>query len=94
MVYTTQCTCSEMQLHHVGCDCDMTGPVRVVLSYDEQVAADDAAVEAYFAAERDAEIAYWTKVQAEEAAAEAKFYGMADPREDFAEYTLEAVRYM
>lgn len=56
MAYSTRCTCTEMQLAHVGCECDRTGPVRVVLSYDEQVAAAKAEADALDAADWAAEM--------------------------------------
>lgn len=91
------CTCSDLQLAHVGCDCaaeqnipascaDCGCFVRTVEPCG-CVARAEAAELAYLAAER----AYYEREQAAfYAAEEAPF---VDPREDFAEWTLEAVKY-
>ena len=90
MPYQTRCTCTETQLAHVGCDCEMNGPLRTVLTFEDEREAEAAAALAAEIARQEAEAAYWAKFQAEEMA-EDEF---TDPREDYAEYTLAAIRHM
>jgi hypothetical protein len=92
MAYTTRCICDDHQIAYVGCDCDHTGPERVVKTEADLV---EEAAQAYLAQlDRDekAMIAYF---EAEEAKESAKWGGafLKDAREDFAEYTLNAARH-
>lgn len=88
MAYTTRCTCTEAQLAHVGCDCRNDGPVRIVLTLDEQLAADEAAIDALELADRASEAAYWDGVHA---AYQNDI--LADAREDYYEWSLEAAKH-
>ena len=95
MPYTTHCTCTEAQLTHVGCDCDRTGPEKIVLTLDDQIAAADAAADAALdaldaleLADRVSEAAYWDGVHAAY-----QNDVIVDAREDFYEWTLEAAKH-
>jgi hypothetical protein len=87
-MYITRCTCTEAQLTFVGCDCDHTGPEKIVKSFDELAAEQEQAHLAYLADEAAKEIAYW---DAQFAAAQND--GYVDPREDYADWSLKAAKY-
>lgn len=59
MTYLTRCACSEAQLVQVGCECDRSGPVRLVKT-DEDYAREfeRAYLERKFR-EEEAEAEYW-----------------------------------
>lgn len=90
MAYSTHCTCTDQQLHLVGCDCDHTGPAKIVKTFAEIEAEAEQAHLEMLAADEAAEIAYWDAQFAAETAAYAE---IADAREDFAEWTLAAAKY-
>jgi hypothetical protein len=89
MAYITRCTCTEDQLTYVGCDCDHTGPEKVVKTHDDWLAEAEATAAAYLVADRAAEIAYYEA----EYAAETQFDAFVDPREDYADWAREAVKH-
>lgn len=91
MTTTTRCICTEVQLTFVGCDCDHTGAVKVIKSLDEILlgAEQDLDHDQYLANEASAEIAYWNA----QFAADAQTDTFVDPREDFAEWALEAAKH-
>jgi hypothetical protein len=87
-MFTTRCTCTETQLAFVGCDCDHTGPEKIVKSFDELAAEQEQAHLQYLADEEAKEIAYW---DAQFVAAQIDNY--VDPREDYADWARKAAKY-
>jgi hypothetical protein len=92
-MHTTRCTCTEAQLTFVGCDCDHTGPEKIVKSFDELAAEQEQAHFAHLADEEAKEIAYWDAQFAAAQFAAAQTDGYVDPREDYAEWTFKAAKY-
>ena len=88
MTTTTRCTCTEAQLTFVGCDCDHTGPVKIIKSFDEIAAEQELAHDQYLADEAAIEAAYW---DAQFAADQLDTF--VDPREDYVEWALEAAKH-
>jgi hypothetical protein len=90
MSYITRCTCTEVQLNLVGCDCDHTGPEKVVKTFEEIAAEEEQAHLKFLAEEEAKEVAYWDAQFAAEYAAEEAHY---QHREDYAEWVLEAAKH-
>lgn len=88
-MHTTRCTCTEAQLTFVGCDCDHTGPEKIVKSFDELAAEQEQAYFAHLADEEAKEIAYWDA----QFAAAAQIDNFVDPREDYADWARKAAKY-
>ena len=88
MAYITRCTCTETQLNLVGCDCDHTGPEKVVKTIDEMIAEQEQAYFQHLADEEAKEIAYW---DAKFAAEQNDNY--VDPREDYHDWVIKAAKY-
>ncbi len=88
MSYVTHCTCTEDQLAHVGCDCDHTGPEKIVLTFADKIAAETAARDALEIADRAHEAAYWDVYFAVR-----QNDTFIDPREDYAEWAREAAKH-
>ena len=88
MTTTTRCTCTEAQLTFVGCECDHTGPVKIIKSFDEIAAEQEQAHFQYLANEAANERTYWDAHFAAE-----QIDTFADPREDYAEWALEAAKH-
>ena len=97
LVAAAPCTCSDMQLAHVGCDCAAEQNVPATCpdcgAFVRTAAGCGcvARLAAFESHEEARERAYWDSVIEAERAAEQVAYG--DPREDYAEWALAAARY-
>ncbi len=88
MAYTTRCTCTEAQLNLVGCDCDHTGPEKIVKTYEDIAAEAEQAYFKHLADEEAKEAAYW---DAQFAADQIDTF--VDAREDYQDWAIKAAKF-